>query len=113
MSLYLWLSPEDGELAEGSSLDNSLADGVTHQFCAGMQVQLTHDILAVPGHCFRAEHQRGGNLFIARALRKKRQHFLFPFREVRGLFTWGAPTVQEITHDMGTGGLAEQQLYCG
>ena len=42
-----------------------------------MQVQLPHDILAMARDRFRADHQGGGDLFIAHTLCKEREHFLF------------------------------------
>ena len=57
-----------------SGLDDSLADGIAYQLGARVQVELVHDVLAVPLDGLGTDDQRGGDLVVAGALSQVGQY---------------------------------------
>ena len=61
-----------------SGNDNALSNGIAHQLCTGMQVELVHDILAMASDGFGADGKANPDFGVALTFGQMRKHFLFP-----------------------------------
>src|SRR4030067_1349476 len=58
-------------------IDQPRANSKFDQLGGGMQVELVHDALAVPGDCFRADPKLFANLLVGRSLSYRFKNLLF------------------------------------